>query len=339
MIRAGHPGHGPRIPAAATPRRRPGSIRRTSTVDIVGGRELSGPLVLRGRGRDLLTDPAGTGFELAHAAVEVEIDRTARPAVARVTADPPLPGAEALVGASVPGGFRKAIAAALPAEGSSLGHLLLDDVPGAVIISGYAWAVEPGENGPHPGGMAQADICSGWRSDGTMMVSLRRAGGLPPMAGPVAPDLADPDDPAAWHELAPLGVHGVRRRRRLDLTVHDGLLDVDAMFRDTYVDSDGDETVVHEYGLSAGIDAATFTVVTVAAQPRVLPWVECPLAGASADRLVGTDVRAVRGLVGGAFRGISTCTHLNDLLRSLGDVEALAAALGKNSGAVRPVSL
>ncbi|MCM3925768.1 hypothetical protein ND748_29360, partial [Frankia sp. AiPs1] len=82
MIRTGHPGHGPRTPATATPRRRPGSIRRTSTVDIAGGRELTGPLVLRGRGRDLFTDPARTGFELAHAAVEVEIDRAGRPAVA-----------------------------------------------------------------------------------------------------------------------------------------------------------------------------------------------------------------------------------------------------------------
>jgi hypothetical protein len=44
-------------------------------------------------------------------------------------------------------------------------------------------------------------------------------------------------------------------------------------------------------------------------------------------RLVGRPVEAVRDVVRAELRGISTCTHLNDLLRSLGDVAALMATI------------
>ncbi len=60
------------------------------------------------------------------------------------------------------------------------------------------------------------------------------------------------------------------------------------------------------------------------AVPRVLPWVECPEAVASAGRLVGHTIGTIRQLVGREFRGVTTCTHLNDLLRSVDDVEPLA---------------
>jgi hypothetical protein len=107
------------------------------------------------------------------------------------------------------------------------------------------------------------------------------------------------------------------------------VLRVEAMFRDSYRDSDGDESVVHEYRVDARVDRATLRILAVEAEPRVLPWTECPTAAASAPRLVGLDVREVRQHVRGTFVGISTCTHLNDLLRSLGDVAGLVAPLAR----------
>ena len=59
--------------------------------------------------------------------------------------------------------------------------------------------------------------------------------------------------------------------------------------------------------------------------PRVLPYVECPSAAASAARLAGQDLDALRERVRADFVGTTTCTHLNDLLRSLEDVRALWA--------------
>jgi hypothetical protein len=175
-----------------------------------------------------------------------------------------------------------------------------------------------------------ADVCSGWRSEGTMMTAIRVQGAMPPLAGPAAPSLARSGDPLAWHELPGLVPGDMRRLRRTDVGVdptHPGVLVVDAMFRDSYVDVDGDESVVHEYGLLARIDRDALTVLRVRPDPRVLPWQECPVAQASAGRLVGQSLTTLRGHVRSALTGTSTCTHLNDLLRSLDDVAVLAREL------------
>ena len=57
----------------------------------------------------------------------------------------------------------------------------------------------------------------------------------------------------------------------------------------------------------------------------MLPWVECPQALGSASRLVGATVDELRAVVRADFVGTSTCTHLNDTLRGLADLPALAA--------------
>jgi hypothetical protein len=117
------------------------------------------------------------------------------------------------------------------------------------------------------------------------------------------------------------------RRRRL-VEVSDGSpCSVYAMFRDTHVDSSNAETVLHEYEVTAELDPDTVVLSRCQAQPRVLPWSECPEAAASATRLDGRLASDVRRLVARELRGTTTCTHLNDLLRSLGDLGVLAAVL------------
>jgi len=99
------------------------------------------------------------------------------------------------------------------------------------------------------------------------------------------------------------------------------------MFRDTYVDQMGNETVLHEYELEMELDRGTKIVSRCTAMPRTLPWPECPGATASARMLEGHAVGNLRTMVRTEFRGTGTCTHLNDLLRSLGDVAVLAKTL------------
>ena len=59
----------------------------------------------------------------------------------------------------------------------------------------------------------------------------------------------------------------------------------------------------------------------------MLPWMECPGAVASAERLSGMPIAELRTRVRREFTGTSTCTHLNDTLRSLGDLEVLVGQL------------
>jgi hypothetical protein len=223
------------------------------------------------------------------------------------------------------------VGAALPEEqaASSARFLLLDELPVAVVISGYA-LLYSGElaNLRLDAGLVKGDICSGWRSDGTMMVSLRSTGKMPVPMGPPAPRLEPADDPLAWHAVPDLPPGAMRRRRLVEVTAGDPHA-VYAMFRDTHVDETGAETVLHEYSLNASLDPTSLVLDHTVARPRVLPWSECPEAAASVSRLDGQPAPDLRRFVTREMRGTSTCTHLNDLMRSLGDLAALAAELDR----------
>ncbi|MEY2571006.1 MAG: hypothetical protein QOE63_1356, partial [Acidimicrobiaceae bacterium] len=124
--------------------------------------------------------------------------------------------------------------------------------------------------------------------------------------------------------IEPLAPGAMRRRRRIDVW-RDDVVNVDAMFRDTHVTDEGAETVLHEWSVVAVIDPSTWVIDGCDATPHALPWGECPAAAGSARRLVGHTVTELRSLVNQELRGTSTCTHLNDLLRSLADVGTLAS--------------
>jgi hypothetical protein len=64
------------------------------------------------------------------------------------------------------------------------------------------------------------------------------------------------------------------------------------------------------------------------ATPQLLPWVDCP-AALSASRLAGLPESGLRRHVRDTFLGTSTCTHLNDTLRSLEDIPALLTLAGR----------
>jgi hypothetical protein len=324
-------------PASAALLRRPGSIRRTSHIDMhLNDPDRAHPLVLGGAARDLVTSETGNTV-VGAAVVMAGIDAQGRLAALETDTEPGDQNATAgsLLGLPVSGGFRAAVRDAYPEDvrnGTPLA-LLLDDLPVAALISGYARLYEGSIPNDQAAQSMKSDICSGWRSEGTMMTSVRAGLGVPVTVGPRAPSIADDRDVDAdgWHAIGQLPIGSMRRRRLVDVHVETDRWNIAAMFRDTHVDSGGSETVLHEYVLTATVDAATRRLTSCSAVPRVLPWVECPVAAASADRLVGEPVDGVREFVRTSLRGTSTCTHLNDLLRSLGDVAILADALERSS--------
>ena len=283
-----------------------------------------GDLALTGSARDLLTT-AEHSEVVGAAGIVALVDGAG--SLAELAVDPHNQRTGQLLGRPVAGGFRQAVHEHFPSDvaaGTPLA-LLLDDLPVATLISGYARLY----SGDIPAGSARegmkSDICSGWRSEGTMMTSVNAGLGVPVTVGPLAPTLDTDriDDELAWHDIGMLPEGSMRRRRLVDVRTDSDRWIVTAMLRDTHVQMGGSETVLHEYSLDATVDAATRTFLTCAAVPRVLPWVECPVAAASADPLVGRSIDAARDYVRRELRGTSTCTHLNDLLRSLGDVGSL----------------
>jgi hypothetical protein len=64
-------------------------------------------------------------------------------------------------------------------------------------------------------------------------------------------------------------------------------------------------------------------VLSVEAEPRVLPFVECTSAPANLQRLIGAPLPELRDRVLAELRGTAGCTHLNDALRALAEVPAL----------------
>ncbi|MEU2003996.1 DUF2889 domain-containing protein [Rhodococcus sp. NPDC019627] len=325
------PKRGIHAPSTSTPARRPCSVRRTTSVDIERSRCRSDLLQLRGAGVDVVTDKAGEWSRAGGGAVDVDVDLGRGRTVTDIADGTAAADLTPLIGLSAASGFRKAAKGCLAShrQGSVIARLL-DDVPVATVISGYALTRElSAEEQLRLGGrgaLARADYCAGFAAGGTMMTGVARDGAPPLVDGPQAPDLVGVG--AGWHPMSELGPGSMRRIRRIDVSVGDDAeLSVDAMFRDTYMNAAGIETVVHEYGTDVLLDSRTLTVRRLTVTPRVLPWPECPGAVAGAQRLVGRKVTEIEGMVGSDFHGIGSCTHLNDLLRSLGDLSPLAVLL------------
>ena len=231
-------------------------------------------------------------------------------------------------------GFRQHFVEHVKLERGAPLFLLLDEIPAATLVSGHALGhaarrgdaeFPPQKRGPK---LQYIDLCAGFVEDGTIMTWTDESGLGPIVTGPEAPPVVEVDDPDGWHELESLGVDSMRRIRRMDIARGEpGILDVEVFFRDSHQNPWGTEQVVHEYGVTARIDESTMTFISSKATDHSLPWQECPRAAASADRLVGMGLDGLRTVIHEQFVGPTTCTHLNDTMRSLEDVAYLAQYL------------
>ena len=334
------PRQGPHHPTTATPARRPGSVRRTTAITSTRPDGLQGLLRQHGLGRDVVTAADGDASVAAESETHLVTEYTQGMLVRELDVTPAVTGADAFVGARAGGGFRKVLDLQSGAPRGSLPYLLLDDVPGSTLVSGMAMSIAADEGAVDLDSwrdrvtktkirLQQADICAGWQTGGTLLANLED--GRPPvLLGPDAPDITDPADPLGWVVFDPLPAYGTRRIRRLDVwrdQSSDGVVHVDGFFRDSCSDGEANETVVHEYTVDVTVDPDTMVITACTAEPRVLPWLECPQAIGSAGRLVGWVVDDLRPEARTKLVGPSTCTHLNDVLRGLEDVHWLADLL------------
>jgi hypothetical protein len=343
-------------PADRTPPRRPRSVRRTTTHDAVRHDGPRGPVTAIARGRDLYTSAPGKATVVAAARVDAVVSSPGG-VVAWISADPADDRLAALAGRAASSGFRGAVERALPGEreAGTILYQLLDDLPTALLVGGYAIMASLREQAragalPRPPRRAvplqQVDMCSGWVDGGVLVSGL--VDGIPPFVeGALAPgsgtpgaavadagalDAAGATDALAWHEHPALPPSSMRRRRRVDVCLDGPVARVEAFFRDSYTRPDGRETILHEYTVDGAVELGDLTFTSCVARFGALPWPECPGALASAGRVVGTPVSGLRQRVRGELKGVGTCTHLNDTLRALEDVGALIGVLRSRDG-------
>lgn len=319
------PGRLFRESAGYAPVRRPSSLRRTSSIDVTWPEGRGAPGQFAGRGRDAWT--AGGELQVLDSAgfdAVVTMDRK----LLSLSTMPARP-VRHLAGSRAGGGFRALVREALPeeyAEGALL-YLLLDDLSGAALVSGWAWSLrDPGWQASVREAMTNPQlraafpdrrgICTGFSEGSSAFDPDTDRSGTPTTA------LVNPADPEGWHPMPESGGAAMRRARRMDIWREDDIR-IEAAFQDSATMLSGGRAVVHEYVLALRAEPESFRITEIKAEPKVLPFVECPAAAAKAQVLVGAKLPELREAVLEQLRGTAGCTHLNDALRALADVPAL----------------
>lgn len=343
----------PADPHRGTPPRAPGSARRTAHLNMTWPDGPDGEARIDAASRDLLTPGTGRGVPVGEAELRVTVGKGR--ILTGISAIPEPERLQELAGHSGGSGYRRLLREVLTAEaqeaqeaeeaeetgetgdGSPL-HFLLDDMPGVTLVGPVVWRLWPEVAGyvrrlddaraRAAAGIRSAehmrDICSGFRGDG-LPIQRMTSGEDPGHELVLARDLAQPDDPLAWHPVGeqPDGAPMMRRRRLVDVAVGPELV-ITSLFRDSVWGPDRAERCVHEYGLRATADPATMRLTAIRADPRVLPFGTCPSAGDNVDLLLGEPLGTLRDRVIELIAGTDGCTHLNDALRALEAVPVLA---------------
>lgn len=317
--------------AGVAPLRRPGSIRRTTTIDTSWPDGVAAPRTMVGLARDLLTPASGEPEVLAEGSFRLTV--SPRREILDLAASPAHPRIGELVGvqAGKPGRSSRAQIAEIldDIRGTPL-FQLMDDYSGSSLVAVWGWMRwDPGHRLIHtPSSPApqMVDICIGHAAGSSSIKENGSSHFENQSSAPVGP-LDNPDDPAGWHALPPAtSGPGHRRARRIDLWREGDRIRVDAGFQDSAPMQDGSRLAVHEYRVEAEIDAAGI-VRAIRADPLVLPYAECPGSVLHVGRLIGQSAASLREFVPVELARTLGCTHLNDVLRALADVPVLAARL------------
>lgn len=327
----------PRSTANPAPVRPRDSVRRTSSIDVSWPEGIEKDRLFVGRARDLLTPVEGCPRTLAEGGFEARLaqDKT----ITAIRAHAPGPDLSHLVGERGGGHLRLVLRETLPqlVAGSDPLYLVLDDISGSALVSAFAWVQwypdwaeqfrERIGAEEHDKLMAQrVNVCWGLQEGNS---GMQTDGPPKNVADADAGDLRNPADPEGWHQLAEADGPGFRRARRIDVVRDDdaGLIRIDSAFQDSARMREGGRVAIHEYRLRATADIGTLEILALEPEAHILPFSECPGAIGNTARLIGRRLPDIRGEVLALLRGPEGCTHLNDALRALADVPALASHL------------
>ena len=311
------------------------------SIDVCWPDGEAGNRLFVGRCRDYLT-PAdgGTGRVLDEAEFRASLseDKT----ITSISATPPSPGIDSLVGVRGGNHLRLFIKETMPeliASGAPI-YLPLDDISGTALVSMSAasqwhedWiermraSYKPEEFEQLMAG--RVNVCWGLAEGNSGVTGEAVRSNI---SAADAGDVRNPADPEGWHELYEHDGPGFRRARRIEVQRDDaaGLIRIEAAFQDSVNRKSGGRGAIHEYNISATADLASGKLLTLEPEARVLPFGECPGAVHNTQRLIGRSLGEIREAVLEQLRGPQGCTHLNDALRALAEVPKLAGYLGQD---------
>ncbi len=312
--------------AGHAPPRRPLSVRRTTSIDAEWPEGPGHDFVMTGIARDIHTGSAGEPARIVDAATFRMTVSPLRQILA-IEAAPDHPRLVDMIGVRAGGASRDALHARLgDLRGTPL-YQLIDDYAGASLVAGWAltrW-MKPGD--AFKGGTRNMEsVCTGF-SPGSQAMDESGHGRFDNQSAARVLPLSNPEDPDGFHAMPEMAGKRFRRARRIDLWREEGLIRFDAGFQDTGATPDGEREAIHEYRVYGEVDPVTDQLVSMQALPLVLPYAECPGAAVKAGRMIGQPVTAFREAVPEVLRSTMGCTHLNDVLRALSDIPALASHL------------
>lgn len=328
MIRAAT-GGGP------VPVRRPLSVRRTTSIDIAWPDGRDAPLQIVGSSRDAVTD-AGKRLQILN---EDRVDARATSARTILSLNSSRSDdLSGLTGCRAGGELRSRLRTLYPDQDSqrSAHYLLLDDLAGATLVANWAWfcwdddidkvAREVSAMGIGGNSGDMRGVCIGFAPGSTSHDEHGHVRMDQQSSAPVT-SLVHPDDPAGWQPLPHRLEPATRRARWIDLFGDGSQLLVEGGFQDSANTRNGARRAIHEYRFSMRVERGTGMIASLVATPHILPHFECPAAVGNIGRLVGRNVADLRAAVPELLARTEGCTHLNDVLRALVCVPALAAQL------------
>lgn len=315
-------------PIGHAPVRRANSVRRTSSLDLTWPEGRYAGCQIAGKARDIHTPSDRTLFNVVRERqmqLGISVDRYILTASAATGAEI----FDQLPGTRCNGDLRRKIQASLKEEHDQADphYLLLDDVPVVLIVSEWAWSSQEAVMTEEDWSARRlhleslAGVCTGFRPGSSALKAdrdIRTKNKIELLP------LRNPADPEGWHVLERIEATSMRRARSMDLWHEDAILHVECLFQDSATHPGGKRLGIHEYTVSAMIDAKRQTILSVEAVPHILPYLECPAATQNVSELVGQSVPELRRSVPTTLYRTAGCTHLNDTLRSLEDACLLA---------------
>jgi hypothetical protein len=195
--------------AGPAPLRRPGSVRRTTSIDSEWPEGYGQPWLMTGRARDLLT-PADNATPVVLDTAGFQMTVSPIREIQAVETSPAHPRAPELVGVRAGGASRVALGEIMgDARGTPL-FQLLDDFAGASLVAGWIWSQWTDDWMAHArrsGGQATAgnkgrmnDICTGFAEGSSAFKPDGTPDNINQSSAEVGP-LENPDDAAGWHAM------------------------------------------------------------------------------------------------------------------------------------------